>query len=107
MAWSTSNRKSTLPAGWETETRPRILKRDNYRCTAIRTDTGKRCNERATDVDHITPHSLGGSNHDSNLTSLCGWHHSRKSSAEGGEAAAKAAARRKAAKKRRHPGLLR
>ncbi len=106
MAWSTSNRKSTLPPGWDTETRPRILKRDNYRCTAIRADTGKRCNERATDVDHITPHSLGGSDRDSNLTSLCGWHHSRKSSAEGGEAAAKAAAKRKAAKKRRHPGLL-
>lgn len=101
MAWSTSNRKNTLPAGWD-RIRPRILKRDGYRCTAIRIDTERRCNARATDVDHITPHSEGGGDEDSNLTSLCPWHHSRKSSAEGGRAAS---ARRKATK-RRHPGLL-
>ncbi len=105
MAWSTSNRKQTLPRGWEA-TRRRILKRDGGRCTVIRLDTETRCNEPATDVDHIVPHSLGGTEDDSNLASCCGWHHSRKSSAEGGNAAATAVARRKAAKKRRHPGLL-
>jgi 5-methylcytosine-specific restriction endonuclease McrA len=103
VAWSTSRRKESLPPGWESSTRPRILKRDGYRCTAIRYDTERRCNQPATDVDHITPHSLGGSEDDSNLTSLCAHHHKVKSSSEGGTAAA---VRRKAAKKRTHPGLL-
>ena len=102
MAWSSSNRKATLPPGWES-TRRRILKRDGYRCTAIRFDTESRCEEKATDVDHIVPHFEGGVEADSNLASLCPHHHKAKSSAEGGRAAS---ARRKAAKKRRHPGLL-
>ena len=105
MAWSTSNRKATLPRGWE-KTQSRILARDGYRCTAIRTDTNRRCNERATDVDHIVPNFEGGSEDDSNLASLCSYHHGRKSSAEGGRAAAAARARRKDASRRRHPGLL-
>ena len=102
MNWSTSDRKASLPPGWE-RTRRRILARDDYRCTVIRTDTEKRCNEPATDVDHVVPHSEGGSEADSNLASSCRWHHARKSSSEGGMAAS---ARRKATKKRRHPGLL-
>lgn len=100
--WAGSTRKSRLPADWPNRRR-RILKRDGGRCTAIRIDTGQRCGELATDVDHIVPDFEGGGDEDSNLASLCEWHHDRKSSAEGGRAAA---ARRKAAKKRRHPGLL-
>lgn len=103
MAWSTSNRKATLPDGWDHAIRPRILKRDGYRCTAIRIDTERRCNEPATDVDHIVPSFEGGGDDDSNLASLCSHHHKAKSSAEGGRAAA---ARRKAARRRRHPGLM-
>ncbi|WP_367180643.1 HNH endonuclease [uncultured Microbacterium sp.] len=102
MAWSSSNRKQTLPYGWDA-TRRRILKRDGYRCTAIRFDTERRCEERATDVDHIRSHANGGGEEDSNLASLCAHHHATKSSSEGGHAAA---ARRRAAKKRHHPGLL-
>lgn len=105
MAWSTSNRKATLPRGWE-RTQRRILARDGYRCTAIRVDTGRRCNERATDVDHIVPNFEGGSEDDSNLASLCPHHHKTKSSSEGGRAASAARARRKAASRRRHPGII-
>ncbi len=101
MAWSTSDRRATLPRGWEA-TRRRILKRDGGRCTVIRFDTEQRCNEPATDVDHIVPHSMGGGEEDSNLASCCSFHHARKSSSEGGTAAS----RKRAAKKRRHPGLL-
>lgn len=61
-----------------------MLARDGYWCTAT-DDTGTRCGEPATDVDHIEP----GDNHDeTNLTSLCSWHHARKSAREGGTAAA-------------------
>lgn len=106
MAWRTSTRKETLPPDWESRIRPRILKRDGYRCTMIRFDTEERCNEPANQVDHIVPYSEGGSDDDSNLASLCEHHHSVKSSAEGGNAAAAAAERRKNAHRRRHPGLL-
>lgn len=73
-------RTEPLPRGWWS-TRKRILKRDGYRCTHIRYDTGTRCPDKATDVDHIIP---GGGEHDGNLTSLCGYHHRQKSSSEGG-----------------------
>jgi 5-methylcytosine-specific restriction enzyme A len=59
----------------------------------------------ATDVDHIRP---GDDHSESNLRSLCGFHHQKKSSHEGG--AAMAAKRRDIEKKFRrqeaHPGLL-
>ena len=99
MVWAGA-RKKRLPPDWEAR-RSRVLARDGYQCTHTRVDTGARCVEPASDVDHIVPgddHSL------SNLRALCRWHHARKSSAEG------AAARRPRARKRRpqdkHPGLL-
>lgn len=100
--WKGSTRKHTLPSNWESTIRPRILARDGGRCTAIRADTDERCNDRANQVDHIDQ-SRRWDHSDSNLTSLCEWHHARKSSAEGG----RAKAARYAASKRRHPGLIR
>jgi 5-methylcytosine-specific restriction protein A len=99
--WKNSNRRNQLPADWE-KIRERTFRRDGYRCTAIRADTGNRCPDRATDCDHVDQ-SRNWDHSDENLTSLCSWHHDRKSSAEGG----RAKAARYAAKKRRHPGLLR
>lgn len=103
MAWATSDRRSRLPSDWPA-IRRRILKRDGYRCTALMRDR-TRCTEEATDVDHIRP---GDDHDDSNLTSLCGWHHARKSSREGGQALA--AKRKKIHSKFRrtedHPGSL-
>jgi 5-methylcytosine-specific restriction endonuclease McrA len=40
------------------------------------------CPERATDVDHILPLWLGGSNREKNLEGLCPAHHSAKTKAE-------------------------
>lgn len=98
--WAGSTRRSRLPRNWDTDIRPRVLRRDGYRCTW--TEDGPRCRARATDVDHINPgddHSL------ENLTSLCGPHHAIKSAREGGRAAA---ARRAEAKlpAEPHPGML-
>lgn len=101
-AWQGSTRRSTLPWGWYTRIRPRILARDREQCQWIREDTGEKCLDHANQVDHITPYHLGGTDDDSNLWSLCQYHHDKKSGAEGGNAKA---ARVRAAK-RRHPGLL-
>lgn len=100
MAWSTSTRKEQLPDEWPT-IRRRILARDRYMCQHIREDTGRICGARATDVDHIIP---GDDHDDSNLRSLCSWHHDRKSSSEGGRAASRAR-RTRAAKFTDHPGF--
>lgn len=105
MAWSTSTRKSQLPADWEPVIRPAILKRDRHRCQWVREDTGRKCGDRATDVDHID-RSRNWDHSPGNLQSLCSYHHKRKSSAEGGQAAAASRERRKKAARRRHPGLL-
>jgi 5-methylcytosine-specific restriction protein A len=40
------------------------------------------CPERATDVDHILPLWLGGSNKEKNLEGLCPAHHAAKTKAE-------------------------
>lgn len=101
--WRGSDRRSRLPADWE-KRRKRVLRRDGYRCTAYLSD-GSRCAEPGNEVDHVRP---GDDHDDSNLRTLCAWHHARKSAQEG--AAAAAAKRRKAAKKflrtEAHPGLL-
>lgn len=99
--WKGSTRKQSLPADW-TQRRARTFARDGYRCTAIRADTGERCNERATDCDHVDQ-SRRWDHSDANLTSLCSHHHDQKSSGEGGRANAS----RYRAKKPQHPGLLR
>jgi len=67
---------------------PSLIGRNAAPASSIATDTAAPPNSttanavpnRATDVDHIIP----GDNHDEwNLTSLCSWHHLRKSSADG------------------------
>ncbi|AKY03312.1 HNH endonuclease [Streptomyces phage Aaronocolus] len=100
--WSGSDRRERLPSNWQ-QIRRRILRRDGNRCTWVEYH-GARCEELATEVDHI----VAGDNHDdSNLRSLCTWHHARKSASEG--AAASAAKRRRIEKRFRrtedHPGL--
>lgn len=101
--WQGSDRRSRLPADWP-KRRLRVLRRDGGQCTAL-TEAGGRCDSTATDVDHIRP---GDDHSDSNLTSLCSYHHRIKSSREG--AAAKHARRRKIAgrfkRTEQHPGLL-
>lgn len=75
-AWQGSTRAKRLPRGWA-KLRTRILERDGYRCT--RTTNGVRCNQRATEVDHI----LRGDDHrPTNLASLCPDHHRQKTQAE-------------------------
>ena len=95
--WEGSTRKRTLPTNWRA-IRKRVLHRDGGRCTWI--TNRQRCTEPARDVDHI---DRRGGDDDSNLRSLCPWHHGRKSSAEGN------ASRRRLTTKRpreAHPGLI-
>jgi len=100
--WEGSDRRARLPLNWES-LRREVLARDGGRCRWIQ--DGRRCGAPATDVDHIRPgddHSL------SNLRSLCGPHHQRKSSSEGAFALAR---KRKQIHKRfrrdeKHPGVI-
>ena len=100
--WSGSARRDALPKDWSAR-RARVLRRDGYRCTEVM--RGERCSQVATDVDHVVPHYLGGTDDLDNLTSLCTGHHAAKSSGEGNAAKA---ARVAAAKRPRpmHPGRL-
>ncbi|GGK13130.1 hypothetical protein GCM10010124_02100 [Pilimelia terevasa] len=100
--WIGSDRHGRLPPNWKM-LRRRTLHRDGHRCTAV-SSTGQRCDEPATEVDHIEP----GDNHDpSNLRALCTWHHRRKSSQEGGRArAARYRQRNRFRRDDPHPGLL-
>ena len=82
--WEGSDRVSRLPKNWKT-LRARILRRDNYLCQEL-LPTKSICGKIATEVDHI----LAGDDHrESNLRSLCKYHHSLKSSREGNEARVK------------------
>lgn len=90
MAWEGSTRAERLPRDWARR-RAVVLARAGYRCEHIRVDTGGRCEQLATDVDHI----VRGDNHAlENLQALCRWHHARKSSREGAQAANAKRARR-------------
>lgn len=66
------------------ELRKSILYRDGYRCTE-RVD-GYRCTETdltsVLHVDHIKPKALGGSDHPSNLRTLCERHNLAKGARE-------------------------
>lgn len=103
MPWSTSSRRSNLPADWQA-IRRRILRRDNASCRWREAD-GTLCALPANEVDHIEP---SGSDEDWNLRALCSWHHRQKSSREG--AAAYTAKRNEIASRFRyeipHPGNL-
>ena len=79
--WRTSNRKITLPRDWH-KIRKRILIRDHYKCTWV-FDDGEVCGNHANQVDHIKDPF---DHRDSNLRSLCEYHHAIKSSAEGSKA---------------------
>lgn len=100
MAWSTSTRR--MPPDWHRQ-RGRIRKRDGHQCTEQ--INGQRCPEPGDHVDHIMPASQGGTEDDTNLRTLCAWHHGQKSSREG---AAAAAAKRAQARRptEPHPGLI-
>lgn len=103
--WKGSRRRQTLPTGWPA-IQLRILNRDHHRCQHIREDTGRRCLARASDVDHIISYGQGGSDADSNLQSLCTYHHRQKSGREGGLASGKTRRSRREAAKPLHPGIM-
>ena len=74
MNWTTSTRRTRLPAGWA-RLRRQVLRRDGSICQI--------CGDRATEVDHIVP----GDDHGMwNLQSLCTPCHRTKSSREGNAA---------------------
>lgn len=65
-------------SGWaRTRTRRRILGRDGHQCTAA--PNGHRCpTTTRLHVDHIVPLANGGTNDDTNLTTLCDTHNQAK-----------------------------
>lgn len=79
MAWSTSERRLSLPKNWPDLIRA-VKKRSGGRCE-FELPSGARCpRKNGGGVDHITPnndHSM------SNLRDSCPHHHGKKSSAEG------------------------
>lgn len=100
--WQSSDRRDRLPSNWSS-LRAQTFRRDGFRCTA-RDAYGQRCDEPAEECDHVVPgddHSLH------NLTSLCTWHHKKKSSKEGAVAKARAARSKRLRFNRveTHPGL--
>ena len=97
MPWSSSRRSESLPSNWRYVIRPRILKRDGYKCQWEREDTGLLCGAYANQVDHINP---GNDHSDENLQALCWWHHKQKSSSEGGRRV-----HQKPQAGKKHPGL--
>lgn len=94
MPFNGDPRAST--AQWK-KLRLTILERDGHRCTH------PGCRAPATEVDHILEHHRGGTDHPTNLTSLCRPHHATKTAADANTARwAKQSTRRPP---ERHPGL--
>lgn len=93
MSWS----PDPLPPDWPARRR-RVLTRDQGICHL--------CHQPgATEVDHITPRSQGGTHNYSNLAAICTPCHRTKTAREANEAR-----RRRYGRQRRpepHPGLLR
>jgi 5-methylcytosine-specific restriction endonuclease McrA len=95
MAWSSSDRRSRLPADWPRR-RAAILRRDGWLCQIA----GDHCTRFATEVDHIQPsddHRLD------NLQAVCGRCHAEKTAGEAkaAQAVTRARGRRPAEP---HPG---
>jgi hypothetical protein len=74
-------RLSPLPRDWK-KIRLVILEYAGYRCQNIRVN-GQRCQNRATDVDHIGAHD---DHSNANLQALCHICHARKTQLEAEEA---------------------
>ena len=100
---SQGRRSTPLPKGWESRTRPRILRRDRRKCQWP-TDADVICGEPATDVDHKTPAYLGGSDEDDNLWALCRYHHNKKTAGEASAVAHAIPPRERP--REEHPGLI-
>lgn len=100
-----SNRVVPLPPNWESQTRPRILQRDNHTCQWPISTDGTICGLYAYRVDHKDPAHRGGGDDDDNLWALCDGHTRLKDAREGGLAAAARQARRRRPPEP-HPGLI-
>ena len=102
VAWDSSDRRRRLPPDWEALRRAALI-RDDGECQWV--EGGVLCLRPATDVDHVQP---SGPDVLTNLQSLCGEHHARKSGREGN--AAMRAKRRQISERLRkppekHPGM--
>lgn len=90
-----SNRRSRLPADWHRR-RAAALQRDHHRC--------RLCGAPAVAVDHIVPHTKGGTDELANLQAVCQPCHDAKTKREIAEARW-APERRNQRPPTPHPGL--
>lgn len=78
-AWAGSTRKDRLPANWDSEIRPAVLRRDAGWCRLRFED----CTGLASHVDHVQP---GDDHRLENLQAACPSCHTIKSAREGAAA---------------------
>lgn len=102
--WKGSARRSELPADWS-KIRKRIIRRDQGMCQWDLGHGQKCLRTDEPEVDHI---KRGSDHSDSNLRTLCHWHHLRKSGSEGNEvtAAQRRVIKTKFRRSEQHPGVL-
>ncbi len=103
--WAGSTRRERLPDDWPQRVTA-VMQRDEYRCTHLRSDNGRRCGARATDVDHL---QRGDDHRLANLAAKCAFHHRRKTAGEGNAARTLTQAERRAREagaREQHPGVL-
>lgn len=93
MTWGKGNPRAST-AEWK-RTRLQVLERDGYRCRI--------CGAPANEVDHITEWSDGGTDHPSNLRTLCTPHHRAKTAAHA--ASTRWAKQTTTRQPEQHPGL--
>ena len=102
--WKGSQRKEELPKDWPA-IRAEVLERDGERCT-WKMHTGRRCSQKATDVDHVgDKHDHGTKGNRPNLRSLCAHHHLQHTAQQAGDAASARKARSNRPPEE-HPGLI-
>ncbi|MCO6558495.1 MAG: HNH endonuclease [Bifidobacterium sp.] len=108
MPWSSSNRRARFNKGWYKK-RKQILDRDHHVCQwPVEDGNGFPagiCGRPARAVDHRRHDMAHDDDRDSNLWSLCDWHHNIKTQMESAEGKRKRARRNRERAYYDHPAF--